>query len=709
MTARDPVYWSDLLERTLRRYDEPLLRDVANRLIRPRNQWPVDDLIARCVATTNDIPIIERRLKDLEPAGRQLLAVIAHSRQPRWGLGSLVELVIALGHADGLAPVLDLLAAGLLYPLLPLEPQSRRPGLKSFEQWLAVAGPAGVEVFAHPLAMTRAVGEALPLEAPETVAVSGTPLEADGLDWPLRLAVLWQQLAAAPLRRTQQGDFFKRDHDRLDNDPLLNSPSAEGLPAVPDAAFLAVELALSVGMAVESEGELRASWAPGAWNEGLPAALTTFWQALPRVRAWDPLEGRRDGSVPGSPFPSAGLLALLLLGQLPGGEWTTPAAVLDDVLARHPWWRDQDVRPSRLRDWMTPLLLGLAFQLRLVQAARTADEAWAVRLSPLGRWVLGLGTLPPAEPPFPRTLLVQPNLELVAYRQGLTPALIDFLARTATWQSLGSVCMLQLGPDSVYRALEGGLTFDTILQTLEQHGTRPTPPGVVESLRTWANKRDRITVYPSAALLEFSTKEDLDVALARGFPGVRLDDRLAVVAGEASIDYSLFRLTSSRDYSARPEQCVEVGDDGVTLIVDLSRSDLLLESEVTRFAETVDRVANNGRLRYRLTPASLSAARESGMNAPALEVWFQQRAGRSASPAALLLLTAREETPPSLRSLLVLNVASPELADGLMQWPATRELLHERLGPTSLSVTPENLPPLREQLAALGMTVQEAG
>src|SRR5207253_2060751 len=146
---------------------------------------------------------------------------LGHSRQPLWPLGSLVELMMALGQEDGLKPVLALFEAGLLFPLLPGSETAKRPLLKSFEQWLAFGTPNGLQVFAHPLAMQRAVGEDLGLSTLETVSATGPVLEADGLDWPLRLAVLWQRLDGAPLRRTQQGDFFKRDHDRLASDPLL--------------------------------------------------------------------------------------------------------------------------------------------------------------------------------------------------------------------------------------------------------------------------------------------------------------------------------------------------------------------------------------------------------------------------------------------------------------------------------------------------------
>ena len=151
-------------------------------------------------------------------------------------------------------------------------------------------------------------------------------------------------------------------------------------------------------------------------------------------------------------------------------------------MLHHPYWASEDLRPSRQRDWASAFLLGLAFQLRLVQAARTAQDEWAVRLSALGRWLLGLEDAPSIDGAYLKTLLVQPNLEVVAYRQGLTPALVARLTRFATWQSLGSACTLQLGPESIYRALEGGLTFDDILRTLEQHGTRATCMTIVTTM-----------------------------------------------------------------------------------------------------------------------------------------------------------------------------------------------------------------------------------
>jgi hypothetical protein len=82
------------------------------------------------------------------------------------------------------------------------------------------------------------------------------------------------------------------------------------------------------------------------------------------------------------------------------------------------------------------------------------------------------------------------------------------------------------------------------------------------------------------------------------------------------------------------------------------------------------------------------------------------RTGRPVSAATRLLLTAGEVPAPELRRHLVLHVADEELADGLLQWPQTRSLIAERLGPTALAVEEEQAGLLRERLKAAGILVE---
>src|SRR5262249_3612888 len=159
--------------------------------------------------------------------------------------------------------------------------------------------------------------------------------------------------------------------------------------------------------------------------------------------------------------------------------------------------------------------------------------------------------------------------------------------------------------------------------------------------------------------------------------------------------------------SLPPDRCVLLEPDGITLTVDLTRSDLLLETELPRFADLVASVPAQNQRQYRLTPASLDRAREVGMLLPTLETWFQQRCGVPLSPAARMLFTAPQLPPPQFQRLLVLQLASAELADGLMQWPQTRGLIASRLGPTALVVSEEQAPVLRQRLREAGLPVPE--
>lgn len=716
---------SNPLTTVLEAYDLKLLRQVAGRLCKPRNQWPAEELIERSLATLSNTPVLDRRLRDLNPSARLVLSLIAHSRQPRWRVGHLVEMAVALGVDDGLAPILDLLQNGLLFPVL-----RHKESIHSFAAWVAQS-----DLYRPPLVMAPAlvlerllvanhadgsVFNAAPAPPEGAVHENAHPLEADGLDWPLRLSVLWQQVSTNPLRRTQQKDLFKRDLDRLRQDPLLSAPAADALIDLPDPGLLTVAWAQALGLLEEKDGDLVAAPFDIAWQEGLPALMVRLWGSLPLITSWNPLQGWQVDTAATRPFASSHALAMMLLARLPAERWVRPEELEAWVIAHHPYWGSSEANSvegngqtkSRGKAKETPstglstFLLGVAYPLRLVQAARGPDGALYVRLSDLGRWVLGLADQPPAVSTFPQTLLVQPNLEVLAYRQGLAPDLISRLGKIAVWKTLGPACTLQLEPGSVYRALEQGETLESIVRLLESRGMKTVPTPVLEALKTWANKRQRLTVFPSAALFEFPSAAELNEALQRGLNAVRLTDRLAVVAGEKDIDYRHFRLTGTRDYLLPPEKCVDVQHDGVTLSVDLARSDLLLESELQRFAEPVSGMQPPGKRLYRLTPASVQAARRNGMTLSSLQSWFQDRTGLPVSPAARLLMTASEMPPLDLVRQLVLHVAFAELADGLQQWPGTRELIKSRLGPTALVVLEKDLELLQARCVEIGVRLQ---
>jgi hypothetical protein len=711
--APDSSLWNRRLEGTLRVYDEPLLRQVAEKLLRPRGQWPVAELIERCQAAYENIATIDRRLKELQPAERRLLALMGHSSQPLWQIVHLVEMATVLGDDDGLQSVHNLLHAGLLFPELP-ETCKR---LRSFNHWLTQSGERGPAVFSHPSVLARAIGEDLGLPVCSRASgQTGSVHEADGLEWPLRLSVVWQLAQAEPLRRTQQGEFFKRDQDRLRNDPLLNHQPADHLVELPDSAFWTAELASVLGILKEAESEWRAGESPATWHQGLLPMLACLWTVLPHTSFSIGISTQEEAKS-GNPMPSAILLSLLYLSGLDENGWAKLEDVERWISKHHPYWTTQLSKSERRKQHLNLMsdleshpvsifLLTIVYQLRMVQVSKAENGKWVIRLSPVGRWLLGIGPMPflPAVPS--QTLLVQPNLEIVAYRQGLTPGLIERLSCFASWKSLGAACLLQVQPETVYRALESGLTLSNIQQTLEQSSTRSVPPAVLEMLRTWTAKRDRLCIYPSGTLFEFAQPEDLNDALTRGLPATRLSERLAVVASENAVDFRHFRLSGTRDYALPPEKCVDIDSDGVTLTIDPERSDLLVETELRRFAEFLNQPGNNGKRQYRITSASLTAGQDGGLGIHSLEEWFQQRTGRSLSPAVRLLLTAPYQPAAELKQQLVLHVASSEVADGLLQLPETRTLIQHRLGPKSLAIAPEHVEELCRLTKQLGLAIQ---
>jgi hypothetical protein len=692
--------WAERVQQTLERYDEALLRLVAGKLLRPRNHWPVDDLIQRSVETLTNAPVIDRRLKELPPAARKLLTIFGRSNRHTWGTFDLVWMLAALGHAEGLTPVQTLLESGLLYPVLP----DTLPSLRSFDLFFAGGGTQPVPVFIHPAVAARARGE--PLELPlltrsETDARS--PRLGDGFEYPLRIAVLWQQIAGGSIRLTQSNLLFKRDLLRLQGDDLLKTPFAEHFVELPDGGVLMLALAVEAGVIASHEGELTKGTFSPAWKGNTSEVIREITVKLWGVHNWDPVKGYFPVEG-GGPMPSVGLLLLLLLQDQPAKNWVSMRELAKPFWKGHPTWASHlGNRVESGESWVQGFLLGVAYQLRLVEVQPEAD-AWLVRLSELGRAILTGGPLPPSGFDFPQTLIVQPNGEVILYRQGLTPPLLSKLTRFANWKTLGAACTMELNAESVYRGLEAGVTLQDILKLLQQHGTRSLPPTVMDSLQRWSNKRERITLFAAATLLEFTSPEDLEVAFQRGLVAQKLTDRIGLIESSEP-DYRSFRLVGNRDYEARSQPCIRFDSDGVTFTIDAALSDLVLEAELVRLAEPVESEPGAAR-RSRLTRDSLIKAREQGISRSELEQWCLDRSGEPLSPAAGLLYGGDPNAPARLAPRVVLQLPTQELADGIVQLPLTFGLIDDRLGSHALAIKPEQVDELLRLLADFGVAVE---
>lgn len=683
-----------VIRAALVRYDESLLRAVAARLFKPRSQWPLEELIDRAAESLTNAPVIDRRLRELPPSCRSLLAAIGRTRRVRWQIGPLIELLATLQHAEGLAPILTLLDSGLFIPELP-ESITR---LRNWETWLGVE-PVEARIIVPPVVAERALREATGLPQLAGKKYDAKVVHtADGLEWPLRLGVLWQQLRAAPIRLTLANALFKREQIRLQSDPLLSAPVANQLVEVPDAGMLVMAMGAASDLFVIENGELRAASFPANWDTNLIETIGHFWSGLAAIENWDPIRGYVLSELP-APFPIVSLSAMLLLAEQPIGTWTHPADVAEYLIQSHPSWKST-IDPDDAENWIETMLLGWALPSRLVEAAQDG-EGWWVRLTDVARHLLCGGPAPDLSTPLPRCLVVQPNADVIAYRQGLTPALIAKLSGFADWKMIGPACTLGISSDSIYRGLESGLTLPDIVGVLQQHSSHPVPGNVPDLIRRWAGKRERITVHTSATLLEFNSPGELDDAIARGLVVQKLTDRIGLANGE--LDYKHFRLIGNRDYEAKPQQCVSYEPDGVTFHVDLATADLLLEAELPRFSEVIS--ANGTDRRYRITPNSARTARGHGLSLTDFEEWSLNRAGKPL-PASARLLLAGTETAGELRSRLVMTFHSVEITDGVCQWPETAELLEDRLGPTAVSLLEENAQELQRRLAEVGVEVK---
>lgn len=672
-------------EAAFARYAEELLRDVADNLLKPRSTWPVEDLREKCVAALDNPVLIDRRLKEL-PAASLLVLKLAHvSGQPIWRLRHLLHLLAFFDQIDGTKPVVALLEHGLAFPEI-----AGNGTLRRFEEWLGQSdGMLEARVFIPSAVSKRAKDVELQLpEIPRSPGKAETGHALDGWDWPLRIAVAWQRLEGAPVKLTHGGALYKRELVKLQTDTAINAPAAVPLP---DQGVLAFLWACRMGLFAAGKTEIEPGIFDDTWAGDLSDWIAVALVALFSVEDWNPA----DGYAPDTSRANLPSILLVTLLMLDGERWTDLAELPGVIARKHP---DPPADASKFLD---KLVEGVLLPLRIVEVAKKGDAIHA-RLADAGRWLLHDGPKPKLTPPHLQTLTVQPNGEIILFRQHLKPALVAELSRFALWKVVGPACTLEVQAERVYRGLEGGLSLAQVRKTLETHGMYAIPANVLDSLNRWARQRERVTVHPSATLLEFAKPEELEEAYRKGLIAQKLTDRIGL-SESTEIDYKHYRLLGNRDYEAPPLACLEFHEDGLRFDVVTARADLLLEAELKQLADPVPIETPLDRRPYRLTLDRLRSIREHGWTEDSLDQWFLDRTGQGITPAAKMLLTPPAGLELKAVARHVVSLPDADLGDGLMQWEETAGLIEERLGPARIVVAAENLEAFRAALGRIGI------
>lgn len=716
----------------LRQRSTPDLAQILQSLGSPERYARSAELIPAIDERLGEVRSLEGVIAGLGDAARMALGLFAVTENAVWPRAGLDFAMSALGTDSGSA-------------LAELTPRGLVLADRDGESDVLVAHPA----------ILSAARTVLPSAPPPPSAGSARQVRAsDGLEPVIRTAKLWQIVEEAALRRTQQGALYKRDRERIEDDPVLAGPIADAFEPLPDPATLWLALARGVGLIIDEADSDRTVAAPADyWADHavhLPQMLATRWLG---IRSWHETGGQSNDDAPLPPStPYLRVAALLWLAAAEPEGWVALDDLAAHLEATFAGWSApflalaaspaaEGPPPSRIGpeararsnprgkrasgpsaeipsgpETLAAILLGPAYQLGLVRAAEEDPSGRRlVALTELGRYALAVGRPPAPRETFDYFLFVQPNFQVIAYRQGLNAPRIGQLSRFTTWTQSGAALEMKLTAESVYRGLEGGLTPDAMLDRLARHSARPLPTSVAEALKTWAGRRERVTYFASATLVEFASPEALEAGLAAFPPGdgagpVRVSDRVLLVEDEATIPFGAFKLAGSRDYTRPPEVCVEVEPDGVTLALDLGRSDLFIDAELVRFADPLAEDGRGGasRRRYRVSPESLRRAVEDGMTPGALARWFVQRVDAPVPPAVRLLLHAAmpNPEPPRASRRVVLAAPSADLLEGMLQHPATRGLFAERLGPATAVVPEENLAALRQALADFGLAME---
>lgn len=338
---------------------------------------------------------------------------------------------------------------------------------------------------------------------PRHGAASLAPVAAEPAGWRHPLALAWDVLAWLRLRARARVALATAD-------PIPPGyPLWFGASPAARAAYLGFLRAAAAGL---DEPAATDRWAAAPLAEQ-QAALFTRWRTS--EVAW-PVAARAAPLLASHDWAALREAMLVVLGELAPDAWYLVEALAARVarVRSLPAAGARGAALARRRPAIAPRAATALFQtalvwLGLLEPGRELEQRRpAVRLTPLGAWLLDAG---PPPPPVTAELEVEPSLRLLVY--AVDAALLWPLLAFAEPEGLDRVSLFRLSRAGVAAGLAAGLTSATMLATLARAARHELPQNVAYSIRDWARAARQARIS-RALILAFDDERARDEALA---------------------------------------------------------------------------------------------------------------------------------------------------------------------------------------------------
>ncbi|MFB9993138.1 helicase-associated domain-containing protein [Deinococcus oregonensis] len=332
--------------------------------------------------------------------------------------------------------------------------------------------------------------------------------------------------------------------------------------------------------------------------------------------------------------------------------------------------------------WMSATLHGTMTEFGLVSVEDRDGEVVVIPNAALGAAQANStpelarnGSAPPA-------WILQPNFELLVYPAYLQAHQFSLLQAAEAVRFDLQTATYRLTRESVYTALENGLSLGDLLGGLQAGSATPLAASMQSTIQDWAARRERLTVHQGVTLLEYPTRSQRDAALSSG--GTPVGDTLLMLAAGQKIQLNGPVL----NYDQPPPKTLKFSADGSFTVSGeldfLTRQ--LLEG----------RIVASGKEKYTIrptSPGSLPSSFLSGLEA--------RSSGRL--PATLRLQLGVWSGSVPLPSVAAVTLLQHPQAQALAQHPALKEFIGLSLGPNLFTVQAGKEQALEAALSALGL------